>query len=109
MVTYVQVTVGVWNLELCNCDICIGYSWCGECGIVTYVQVTVALLNVELCNSVSISMLWQHKISMNQWMEYRKKYRNSKNFIWLMSHTIKIRYFPSGCKTMTPDTFTNIP
>jgi len=25
-----------------------------------------------------------------------------------MSHTIKIRYFPSGCKTLTPDTFPNI-
>jgi hypothetical protein len=30
--------------------------------MVTYVHVTVALLNVELCNSVSISMLWRHKI-----------------------------------------------
>jgi len=33
---------------------------------VTYVQVTVGLLNVELCNSVSSSMIWQHKISVNQ-------------------------------------------
>jgi len=34
-VTYVQVTVGVMNVELCNYDICTGYSWC---------------VNVELCN-----------------------------------------------------------
>jgi len=40
-----------------NGDICTGYSCC---------------VNVELCNSVSISMLWQHKISVNQWMEYHK-------------------------------------
>ena len=72
IVTYVHVTVGVLNFELCNCDIYTGYSWCVnvelghmyrlqlvcECGIVTYVQVTVGVLNVELCNSVSISMLW---------------------------------------------------
>ena len=32
--TYVQVRVGVLNVELCNCDICTGYSWCAECGIV---------------------------------------------------------------------------
>ena len=49
--TYVQVTVGVLNVELCNYDICTGYScvlnvelcnydictgyiWCAECGIV---------------------------------------------------------------------------
>jgi len=40
--------------------------------MVTYVHVTVGLLNVELCNSVSISMIWQHKISVNRWMEYYK-------------------------------------
>jgi len=32
IVTYVKV--GVLNVELCNCDICTGYSWCAECGIV---------------------------------------------------------------------------
>ena len=58
------------NIQNRNCDICTGYSWC---------------VNVELCNSVSISMLWQHKISVNKWMEYHKVCRNSKNFIWLMS------------------------
>jgi len=42
--------------------------------MVTYVHVTVAALNVELCNSVSIRMAWQHKISVNRWMEYRKMY-----------------------------------
>jgi len=73
------------NIHNSNGDICTGYSWCGivtyvqvtvgvECGIVTYVQVTVGLLNVEFCNSVSISILWQHKMSINQWMEYRNKY-----------------------------------
>ena len=25
--TYIQVTVGVLNVELCNCDICIGCSF----------------------------------------------------------------------------------
>jgi len=58
--------------------------------MLTYVHVTVAVLNVELCNSVSISMIWQHKISVNHWMEYHKMYWNSKNFIWWMSHRIKI-------------------
>jgi len=38
--------------------------------MVTYVHVTVALLNVDLCNSISIIMIWQHKISINGWMEY---------------------------------------
>ena len=32
--TYVQVTVGVLNVELCNCDISTGYGWCVECVIV---------------------------------------------------------------------------
>ena len=35
IVTYVQVTFGVLNVELCNCNICTGYSF---------------VLNVELCN-----------------------------------------------------------
>ena len=39
--------------------------------MVTYVHVTVAPLNLELCDSDSMSMLWQHKILVNQWMEYR--------------------------------------
>jgi len=34
IVTYVQVTVGVLNVKLCNCDICTGYSWSAERGIV---------------------------------------------------------------------------
>ena len=42
--------------------------------MLTNVHVTVVVLNVELCNSVSISMIWQHKISVNQWMEYHKIY-----------------------------------
>jgi uncharacterized Fe-S center protein len=29
-------------------------------------------LNMEICNSVRISMMWQQKISMNQWIEYHK-------------------------------------
>jgi len=43
IVTYVRVTVGVLNVELCNCELCTGYSWCAERGIVTYVQVTVGV------------------------------------------------------------------
>jgi len=50
--------------------------------MVTYVHFTVGLLNVVMCNSVSISMIWQHKISLNQRMEYYKMYCNSKNFFW---------------------------
>jgi len=34
-VTYVHVTVGELNVELCNCDIHTGYGWC---------------VNVELCD-----------------------------------------------------------
>jgi len=34
IVTYVKVTVGVLNVELCNYDIYTGYSWSAECGIV---------------------------------------------------------------------------
>ena len=35
IVTFVQVTFGELNVELCNCDICTGYRLC---------------VNVELCN-----------------------------------------------------------
>jgi len=61
----VMVNLKLPNIHNSNGDICTGYICC---------------VNVELCNSVSISMLWQHKISRNQWVEYRKKYRNSNNF-----------------------------
>jgi len=34
VVTYVQFTVVVLNVELCNCDICTGNSWFVVRGIV---------------------------------------------------------------------------
>jgi hypothetical protein len=34
--------------------------------MVTYAHVTFAVLNVEMCNSVSINVMWQHKIAVNQ-------------------------------------------
>jgi len=54
------------NIHNSNGDICKGYSCC---------------VNVELCNLVSISMLWQQKISVNELMEYHKMSINSKYFV----------------------------